>query len=876
MRIDRITIRGVTTYREEQTLDLAALGSGLIAVAGPNGAGKSTLIEAIPGCLYRHAPSRGNIATLATSRDAQIEVVGFNGAPFTARLDMDSVSGKSEAVLIDGDSQPIAGPKVRDYDRAIAERFPPLDVYLAAAFACQTGAGSLLRRDRAGRRDLFAILLKLALLERLAAAARERAKACESDMTACRAALDAVRQGAGDVHTLAADLQAYQGDAARATAAQRDAQDRLRAVTSERDRLHATLAESQRAERLAQEAQRRAEGAAEALARLGAQAEALAPLLAEGPAIRAHAEALRAGEAELATLTAKAQAANVEATRAGTAAAEARQRATTAAATERDLRARLVALDGILGDAPAIRAQAANLVSLQAELARVRAAGEAAAEAQRAASEENVRHSNAAVAAAQKHAAENRAGADAALRRTEAQGRMQLAQRSSGAVPCAGVLADDARGACSALVGHFRARDEAQRQLDELDAGMAGRQIALDEARAASESSSAASLVARQAAVVAHERAESLRAEYRRLHQQHESLRVTDRSAALDRAEAEAGALQPGLDAAEKAARDAEVAADIDENTGVAKMYATMDAGKQRDALSARLADLRRSDRSVALAQAESDSAALGGRLEAARADSRARALEAMEAGAAVPSVDMDAILAAGESTAAAEKTSETCSRTAAEAERMATRIEAQLEAAREAQEKAAVLVAKVAPLERDLADFRFLARGLGREGVQALELDAAGPRVSDLANELLSSCWGGRFQVRFDTQVARADGKGVKEDFAITVLDHLRGRETDGQDLSGGEQVVVGAAIGRAIGWFHRQTAGDGFEQIFLDEATGALDEDARPQYAGMLRHLLKVGGISQCIFICHDRDLVDLADRVVRVTDGRIEVSQ
>ncbi|MDD5533760.1 MAG: AAA family ATPase, partial [Syntrophales bacterium] len=86
MRIQKISLRGFTTFKEPAELNLEALGPGLIAFQGPNGAGKTTLLESIPGGIYRTSPSRGNVADLAVARDAQIELVGENGAPFTIRL----------------------------------------------------------------------------------------------------------------------------------------------------------------------------------------------------------------------------------------------------------------------------------------------------------------------------------------------------------------------------------------------------------------------------------------------------------------------------------------------------------------------------------------------------------------------------------------------------------------------------------------------------------------------------------------------------------------------------------------------------------------------------------------------------------------------
>jgi exonuclease SbcC len=176
--------------------------------------------------------------------------------------------------------------------------------------------------------------------------------------------------------------------------------------------------------------------------------------------------------------------------------------------------------------------------------------------------------------------------------------------------------------------------------------------------------------------------------------------------------------------------------------------------------------------------------------------------------------------------------------------------------------------------MERDLADWRWLARGLGREGVQALELDAAGPQVSALTNELLAEAYGTRFQLRLETQAAKADGKGVKETFEIIIADSERGREGTGEDFSGGEQVIIGEALGLAVGIFHSQSSGVNLGTVARDETVGALDPESKRRYLSMIRNFLRVGRVHQLLFVCHDQVLADLADVEVRIENGKIEV--
>jgi exonuclease SbcC len=737
MRIDRITLKGFTTFKDEATLDLAGLGSGLIAIAGPNGAGKSTILESIPGCLYRQAPSRGQVAALATARDARIELVGENGSPFTARLDVDAHTGKSEAVLLDAAGEPVAGPKVRDYDRAVAEKFPPLSVYLAAAFACQTGAGSLLKMERADRRELFGRLLGLERLEIMATTARERARAAETEIAGIRSALAAVKEGSAEAGNLETALAEAKERAAKAAEALASVQDQVRAAVAERDRLAADRIEAQRAEKAAQEAQGRAD-------RLGKEADAV----------------------------------------------------------RRDLGA----LDAILGEAMAIRQHAADIVTRETKLTGLRSGGESAAAAERTAADEAARLERESTAAERSYRDAEQAQGDSLTKIQEAKFRLNQAVNATGAVPCADAIPDEERAGCSALVGHFRIRDEAKKAIAKLEASLPELQGRSKAAFEAKETAVSKALIAAGRARAARSNAEHLRSEYKHFSDQLTGMRAKDQTPKLIQAEAEAGALRGRLQAILAQASEAKAAAD--------------------------------------------------------------------KAAAECPKVDNKRILESEEAARKAEWGLKEATEADQKARMSSARLEAQLESAKAAEAKSAELTARITPLERDLAEWRFLSRGLGREGIQALELDAAGPRVSALANELLADAYGPRFQIRFETQAAKADGKGVKETFDIVVVDNERGREGNGEDLSGGEKVIIGEALGLAVGLFHAQSAGISLGTVVRDETVGALDPENGERYIAMLRSFLRAGRVHQLLFVAHQPALVDLADAVVRIENGKIEV--
>jgi exonuclease SbcC len=172
------------------------------------------------------------------------------------------------------------------------------------------------------------------------------------------------------------------------------------------------------------------------------------------------------------------------------------------------------------------------------------------------------------------------------------------------------------------------------------------------------------------------------------------------------------------------------------------------------------------------------------------------------------------------------------------------------------------------------LADWKHLQRAFGKDGIQALEIDAAGPEVSALINDLLVSCFGPRFTLSFETTAAKADGKGEKEVFDIRIIDNERGREGKLETLSGGEKVILNEAISLALAIYNSRKSGLRFETLFRDETAGALDPQNAERYMQMLRRALELGGFHQLVFIAHSQDLWEQADARVFVKGGKVTV--
>jgi len=113
--------------------------------------------------------------------------------------------------------------------------------------------------------------------------------------------------------------------------------------------------------------------------------------------------------------------------------------------------------------------------------------------------------------------------------------------------------------------------------------------------------------------------------------------------------------------------------------------------------------------------------------------------------------------------------------------------------------------------------------------------------------------------------QVHGADGDAIKQDAAaIHILEALGlGERIDylPEKLSGGQKQRV--AIARALV--------SNPEIVFADEPTAALDKDAGLLVVKMIKMLGEARGTST-VMVTHDTRIIELADRVVTIEDGRL----
>jgi len=184
---------------------------------------------------------------------------------------------------------------------------------------------------------------------------------------------------------------------------------------------------------------------------------------------------------------------------------------------------------------------------------------------------------------------------------------------------------------------------------------------------------------------------------------------------------------------------------------------------------------------------------------------------------------------------------------------------------------------------QKNLEEWQYLHRACGPDGIQALELDAMGPGIADVANSILESAYGSRFQIEFRT--TRIGGSGSKtkqiEDFQIIVYDanfpEINGGEVRLEDLSGGESVWIKRAIYDAFGIMRSRKTGTRFQTVFADEADGALDQKgAKQHYFKMLEKAHVESGRYHTIVITHSPEAQEMIGQRIEMSELREAVRE
>lgn len=200
------------------------------------------------------------------------------------------------------------------------------------------------------------------------------------------------------------------------------------------------------------------------------------------------------------------------------------------------------------------------------------------------------------------------------------------------------------------------------------------------------------------------------------------------------------------------------------------------------------------------------------------------------------------------------------------------TEAKAKAAAAVEQHEKA---IAEAAELEaanaekiKALEGYSFLARATAKDGLQALEIDAAGPSVSQITNELLGSAFDTDFRIDVVTLRETADGKSTKEVFDFDV--HRGDAVQELGTLSGGEGIWIEAGLQMATGKFRDDRVGFNVETAFYDETDGPLDPDNAFRYLKLLRKFHELSGNHHTFLITHRHELLSHIPAKLRLVPG------
>jgi len=822
MRLRSISLRGLTRFTGAQpvTIDFDPLGPGLIALVGENGAGKTTLLETPPASLHKLFPSRpGSLYDYAHGRDAFVETVWDDaGEEVKVRVQIDAERRTCEGyIFVNGVS--VTTGRSAEFEAEIERRFGSLALLLSSAFACQTKAGSFLQMKKADRKSLFVELLGLAYLEVLAESAKDRSQAAQFDLEKARVEVTGVEAEVAELPERREGLD-YQESLAREASAELD---------GERSREADAIAQLERA-RGAQERLAALQKAEQAAAREVKSADKLIDEAAD-----ASEKAVTRYEERLRFLTAR----KVEEL-AGK--ANARHDAGMLR-----LGARRLQLEKAMKDAP-------DEVEARANLAEIEQEREGLERMERETTKAQADHKT---AAAELRTAEARLAA-AVKARTDEIARLTKTAGLLPQVPCT-------------LTGSWIVPDDLLTSLQSSEIDLADRCPLLADARTARERITLLESGPSNEEEVAHT---SLAAAQAREHA------ALVRRVVLDAVAPARTQRRDALKALDKAARDAlaRAQAAVTARTGLRSLAVEVDEEVQRHAQE--IEDARQKveaaavegrqiqgERDAAIAQAQ-------GRLTQAQQASfeaherHAAASMALSNEADGPSVEQ--LESVARVTRADRVKAEAALR---QADQHLTLLKLQVEqlAAREANLPAlrdAVVVA-----ERELGDWSLLARALGKDGVQALEIDAAGPEVARITNELLEACYGPRFSISLETLREKKSARGeFAEAFDVRVLD--AGAERPVEALSGGEKVVVGEALGLAISILNARKSGIRYETLWRDETAGALDPDNAQAYVLMMRRARELGGFSQVIFVSHQPEVWEAADVRLVVAGGRVTV--
>jgi exonuclease SbcD len=193
------------------------------------------------------------------------------------------------------------------------------------------------------------------------------------------------------------------------------------------------------------------------------------------------------------------------------------------------------------------------------------------------------------------------------------------------------------------------------------------------------------------------------------------------------------------------------------------------------------------------------------------------------------------------------------------------------VEQAKAGEQQLASLRVSFAAAEEEISDWERLSRDLGKNGLQSAEIDCVGPELSELANDLLHTCYSTRWTVTMRAGKQSKDGSKELDGFEALVYDSEDGRTTDARNYSPGQKAILGEAMANALSIVACRRAGVDGPTLFRDETSG-LDAQGMRAYVPMLRRVAQQVGANKIFLISHSEEMQELADARIEIADGRV----
>lgn len=182
-------------------------------------------------------------------------------------------------------------------------------------------------------------------------------------------------------------------------------------------------------------------------------------------------------------------------------------------------------------------------------------------------------------------------------------------------------------------------------------------------------------------------------------------------------------------------------------------------------------------------------------------------------------------------------------------------------------------LSGKMRDLEVVQANWKLLGDHLGKDHLQKAEISCAAAPLTDRTNELLRAAGDTRHTVSIETERLHSNKKQMVPCLNINVFDSEEGITKESRLLSGAGKGIVGLPYTLAMILLGCQRAGVMGPTMFLDEATGVMDEVNAPRYIGMVRRFAEILG-ARVLYVAQQRSIQELADSFITIDNGKVTV--